>query len=200
MKINSFIISSLLAFASVAGAVKNKNFDKGDHTFRTTTISYGCPDGSGDVSNQLNQCNQLNGKFYSKYHPYPSCYSDYVCFNNKLKGIKKVMNNAISIDGKIYTSADISSIEYCSPKSRLYNFNKCVTEAKKLFSDFHYEFPFLERFTETYNPEPYTFAYLEKTTTTTTTTRIRTLTTTRFIHPFTKTFGKYSEPTNKLLK
>ncbi|OUM60247.1 hypothetical protein PIROE2DRAFT_14066 [Piromyces sp. E2] len=157
MRFNSFVISSLLALCVTAKAIDEKVEkvvvdDKlvNEKILPTRIITEipikptilpikKCPLGKGVVREQLLQCNKLNGKFYSKFHPYPDCYSDYVCFLPD-NGTKKIiaLKNCINIEDKIYCSADISNIRYCRPELRSYDFKQCVSEASKLFPNFTY--------------------------------------------------------------
>ncbi|ORX64884.1 hypothetical protein BCR32DRAFT_330478 [Anaeromyces robustus] len=94
-----------------------------------------CPLGKGVVMNQLIDCNNQNGKFYRKFHPYPECYSDYVCF---LPANDLISNLCIRIDGKIYCSASISNIGSCKYGTKSYNFKRCIQQASEIFPDFVY--------------------------------------------------------------
>ena len=168
MKFNSFVISSLLAFSAAVSAAKDNVaveekviIDEKMPPIKPTIITIKptiiptikptltikptilptikpCPLGKGLVREQRLQCSKLNGKFYSKFHPYPDCYTDYVCFVGKMESGQRLIKDCILIDKKFYCSAYISSIECCRPKSKSYNFNQCVKEASKIFSDFRY--------------------------------------------------------------
>jgi len=94
-----------------------------------------CLLGEGDTMLHKINCNSMNGKFYSKFHPAPECYSDFVCFISNDE-VSTNNNDCIIIDGSVYCSADISSINYCRKNSIDYDFNKCINEAKTLFPNF----------------------------------------------------------------
>jgi len=147
MRVNSIIISSLLTFSSVFSAVINYDSDIEKYSEMNSlkvnnkkfNIDDYVPMPCLDDSKFYNEiCNELNGKFYSKFHPYPDCYTDYVCFVGKMESGQRLIKDCILIDKKFYCSAYISSIECCRPKSKSYNFNQCVKEASKIFSDFRY--------------------------------------------------------------
>jgi hypothetical protein len=106
----------------------------------------------------------------------------------------------ISIDNTTYCSVGVSNIECCRTESESYNFNQCVTEAKKRFNDFNYSngpsFPrfytktFIRRpVTEIFDSKLYTVDGIKRTITTTTT-KINP------VYPPTKTYEPFiSEPT-----
>jgi len=174
MKINTFIQSSLLVLAAIA-KVNSKAISVDSASINQTvekviakptsiiplpTVSphVDCPLGLGVVMNQYLECERKNGRFYKKFHPYPECYSDYVCFiPTVLYDGDEAPSSCIYIDGKPYCKADVSNIKSCRVRVAGYNFKQCVKEASEIFSDFVYE---------THPP-------VTSTTTTTTTRRIR---------------------------
>jgi len=127
-----------------------------------------CALGLGVVATQYFECTKKNGKFFRKFHPYPECYSDYVCFLPS-PGVY-VNQPCISIDGNVYCSADISNIRYCKYGSKSYDFKKCVEEASNIFPGFIYK---------VVKPKPLvtTLIPITKPKTTTTTTTTTTITT-----------------------
>jgi len=79
-----------------------------------------------------------NGKFYEKFHPYPECRFDTVCFLPPEKP-EEIHSSCIYISGKQYCKTDIHGIDACNPDNDDYDFKTCVEEAKKYFEDFEYE-------------------------------------------------------------
>jgi len=111
-----------------------------------------CALGKGVVMMQLIECNQRNGRFYKKFHPYPECYSDFVCFvppevsvsieNPTVTLVEKPkdmdLTSCILIDGAAYCSADITNVASCRIDRDTYNFKQCILDSKSIFSDFTY--------------------------------------------------------------
>ncbi|OUM60245.1 hypothetical protein PIROE2DRAFT_14064 [Piromyces sp. E2] len=124
-----------------------------------------CPLGKGVVMNQLIDCEKMHGRFYKKFHPYPECFSDFVCFLSP-QGTLTPLSVCIYIQGRQYCQADITNIDVCRPKSANYDLLACANASKKIFSDLKYD----------ENPplptpfRPYTPIIKASTTTTTTTT------------------------------
>ncbi|OUM60246.1 hypothetical protein PIROE2DRAFT_14065 [Piromyces sp. E2] len=137
MKINSIISFCLLAFA--AAVVNAKAIDQtNDEAIAKPHVE--CPLGKGVVMNQYIECERRNGRFYKKFHPYPDCYSDYVCFIPTIfYDGDQAPSSCIYIDGKPYCQADISNIKSCRVRVAGYNFKQCVIESSEIFSDFVYE-------------------------------------------------------------
>jgi len=115
-----------------------------------------CKNGAGEVTLQYIECTKKNGKFYRKFHQYPDCYSDFVCFIPDLSDLlPSLLTKCIYIDNLVYCTADISNIMYCKIGSQNYDFKKCVEESSRLFSDFVYK-PILPATTPTVVTKPIT--------------------------------------------
>ncbi|ORY84560.1 hypothetical protein LY90DRAFT_697139 [Neocallimastix californiae] len=164
MKFNLFIKTIFMFLTAVNAAVINSNeeikkkdlkvsvIDKTISLSRVTKVDKSisnepipvtamvrpeCPLGKGVVMNQLIDCNKTGGKFYRKFHPYPECYSDFVCF---IPDDTNMQNSSfcITIDDNVYCSADITNIDSCRFGKPNYDFKQCVKDANKIFSDFSY--------------------------------------------------------------
>jgi len=123
-----------------------------------------CLIGQGEVTHLQFECEELYGLFYKNFHPFPDCYSDFVCLLPP-KNTKEINSSCIYISGYQYCKADISNLSYCSLDSKNYDFKACVEKAKELFRDFKYN---------SNPPLPTPFRTIPMTTTTTTTSTITT--------------------------
>jgi len=104
--------------------------------------------GKGDVTNQLIDCEKLNGRFFKKFHPYPECYSDYVCFLPAEKENPE-SSTCVYIDKKQYCQADITNIDMCKPENTKNDVVPCAKRSKEILDDFSFEY-------NIFIPKPYT--------------------------------------------
>jgi len=96
-----------------------------------------CKIGAGEVTHLRIECEKRYGAFYKKFHPFPECFSDFVCLLPPEK-TEEISSSCINILGSQFCKSDITNLSYCSPNSASYNFKACVEEAKKLFGDLNH--------------------------------------------------------------
>jgi len=87
---------------------------------------------------EIHECQDLNGKVYQKFNPYPKCSADYVCLIPATE--EDDIKNCVIVESKIYCSSNFTNIEACQSENKDYDFRQCVGEVGELISNFKYSF------------------------------------------------------------